>query len=230
MKAVFFDAGHTLIASRPDVAGIYRQAAEACGVVLDSPEDVVSVLRTVYSETTARVMKTAVNDEADKDMWRCITRDVYDALPEMRGVAYEPWFEHIHDVFVNPDTWHPYEETADVLDSLRALRLRLAVISNWSSNLPHILEHIGLAEYFDDTVVSCIEGFRKPDPQLFEVALKRLGIAPQDALHVGDTLEDDVLGAADAGIRGVLVDRGGHATHDCTIIRDLRGVLDIIQG
>ena len=95
---------------------------------------------------------------------------------------------------------------------LRALRdagCRLAVVSNWDAALSDVLGALGLLPFFDVVVASAPEGRSKPDPELFRRALDRLGVAPGDAVHVGDSEEHDVLGARAAGVEPVLLRRGG---------------------
>jgi putative hydrolase of the HAD superfamily len=95
---------------------------------------------------------------------------------------------------------------------LRTLRRRYAValVSNFD-HPPHVhrvLSRYGLAEAFDAIVVSAEIGAKKPDPRIFEVALERTGVRPDEAVHVGDT-DDDAQGASRAGIRPILIRRSG---------------------
>ncbi len=88
-------------------------------------------------------------------------------------------------------------------------RVRLALCSNWSwtPSALAILEDAGLREHFDALAISHDVGLRKPRPEIFEAALAGLGVAPAEALHVGDNLAADVVGAAALGIRTVWVTR-----------------------
>lgn len=98
----------------------------------------------------------------------------------------------------------------DAVRALRQLRRagrRLAVVSNWDCSLPEVLAATGLAEHVDAVVASAAVGAAKPDPAIFAAALAALGVEPQRALHVGDTLELDVRGAQAAGIDAVLLRR-----------------------
>jgi putative hydrolase of the HAD superfamily len=77
--------------------------------------------------------------------------------------------------------------------------LRLAVVANWDVALPEYLEDIGLAQYFATIVTSGEAGAPKPDPRIFELALERLAVRPDEALHIGDS-EADEEGARAAGM------------------------------
>jgi putative hydrolase of the HAD superfamily len=72
-----------------------------------------------------------------------------------------------------------------------------------------VLERTGLGGLLDGVVTSASAGARKPDPAIFAPALELAGCDPEEALHVGDTPEEDVDAARAAGIRVLLVDRDG---------------------
>jgi putative hydrolase of the HAD superfamily len=106
-----------------------------------------------------------------------------------------------------------FDAYPDAIPALRELRdrgLRLVAVSNWDCSLPAVLERCGLGELLDGAVSSAVAGARKPDPAIFEPALELAGCEPDEALHVGDTREEDVEGARAAGIRPLLIDRDGN--------------------
>jgi putative hydrolase of the HAD superfamily len=105
--------------------------------------------------------------------------------------------------------FEPYPEVAGVLRELRVRGHALVVVSNWDCSLPGWLEGAGLRDLLDDVVSSAAVGAAKPDPAIFAAALERADARPEDAVHVGDSLEKDVAGARAAGIRPVLVYRDG---------------------
>lgn len=102
-----------------------------------------------------------------------------------------------------------YPDALPALNGLRERGLRLVTVSNWDCSLPRVLEGCGLGGMLDATVTSAETGSRKPDPEIFRRALEIVGCGPEEALHVGDTAEEDVVGARAAGIRPLLIDRGG---------------------
>lgn len=81
--------------------------------------------------------------------------------------------------------------------------LRLGLCSNFShaATARAVLAQCGLAEHLDGVVISEELGFRKPRPEIFGSVADALGVAPEETLHVGDRLGDDVAGAAAAGMR-----------------------------
>ena len=103
---------------------------------------------------------------------------------------------------------------ADVRPSLVAARSRgqrLVVVSNWDVSLHGVLRALELEPLLDGIITSAGAGARKPAPAIFEQALALAGAGPEEAIHVGDSLDEDVAGARDAGIEPVLVRRDGGA-------------------
>ena len=91
---------------------------------------------------------------------------------------------------------------ADALEQLSTRGLPLGVVSNWDSELPVILERLGIGGYFRAVVTSARAGSPKPAPRIFELALERLDVPAERAVHVGDDPADEA-GARAAGMRFV---------------------------
>jgi putative hydrolase of the HAD superfamily len=125
--------------------------------------------------------------------------------------------------------FRPYPEAPAALARLRALNLRLVVVSNWDVSLHAVLSTTGLAPLVDAAISSAEAGAAKPDPHIFARALTLAGgIAPSAALHVGDTVAADVDGARAAGIRPILVVRdGAPPPPDVAVLRDLQGLPEL---
>ncbi|MGH2983539.1 MAG: HAD family hydrolase [Solirubrobacterales bacterium] len=102
-----------------------------------------------------------------------------------------------------------YPDAVPALTGLRERGLRLAAVSNWDCSLGRVLERCGLAGLLAGAVSSAEAGARKPDPAIFGAALELVGCEPAEALHVGDTREEDLAGARATGIRALLLDRHG---------------------
>ncbi len=102
-----------------------------------------------------------------------------------------------------------FADAPPALASLRARGLTLICVSNWDVSLGGVLERCGLGDAFNGVVTSAGCGHRKPDPAIFAPALELARCSPEQALHVGDTPEEDAAAAAAAGIRCLLIDRGG---------------------
>ncbi len=105
--------------------------------------------------------------------------------------------------------YEKFPETDETLHSLKNRGFKIILITNSPPNSKKALTDLELSDYFDKTVFSCDVGILKPDKQIFLHALKNFDIAPQDALMVGDSLEKDIMGAIDAGLDAILIDRTG---------------------
>ncbi len=88
----------------------------------------------------------------------------------------------------------------DLLERLKDEGYSLAVISNNDGNTVEKCEEVGIKDYFDQIFDSTVLGLVKPDPRIFEYAAERCGVAPSEAVHVGDMLGSDVMGGRDAGL------------------------------
>lgn len=95
----------------------------------------------------------------------------------------------------------------DVVPVLGKLARQYALIALSNGNA--CIERVGLARYFRFALNAAEAGAGKPDPRMFQLALVRLGEPPQAMLHVGDHPEHDVLGAHNAGVRAVWINRAG---------------------
>jgi putative hydrolase of the HAD superfamily len=118
-----------------------------------------------------------------------------------------------------------FPDAGSLLAGLELAGVPVAVVSNWDYSLRGTLAGLGL-EF--DAIVTCGEtGVRKPDPRIFLEALGRLGVAPADALHIGDRDGTDGVGARAAGIDVRIVDRTGAVPGRDTIaaLTDVLGLL-----
>lgn len=148
------------------------------------------------------------------------------------GVADDGLAARLNAVYLQhrfADT-RPYDDVLPTLDALHG-RYRLGLLSNGNS----YPERCGLPDRFDFVVFSQDQGFEKPDRRLFEIALAHAGCAPEELLHVGDSLTNDVAGAQGAGVRSVWLNRDGreNATavqpdFEVTSLTELLGICDAL--
>jgi putative hydrolase of the HAD superfamily len=136
----------------------------------------------------------------------------------------------LREAFRDPASWRVFDEVVPVLAALRHEGARLAIVSNWDSSLPALLDRLHLASWFDVVVVSHLEGMEKPRPELFLRAVARLRGATGEALHVGDAPELDEAGAQAAGIASVIVDRRARLGAGRATIPDLSTLPAIARG
>jgi putative hydrolase of the HAD superfamily len=126
-----------------------------------------------------------------------------------------------------------FEDTIDCLDWLAAAGVRLAAVTNASGAHQRVkLADLGIAGYFETVVVAGEVGCAKPDPVIFHTACARLGVLPDETVHVGDRLACDARGAHDAGLHGVWLDRarGQHSDHNVHVLHTLSELPELLIG
>jgi putative hydrolase of the HAD superfamily len=214
-RVIFFDAAGTLFHLPRGVGWHYRDVARRHGA--DLSEDALNKAFRAAWETMPRPAETRVpREDDDLGWWRAVVfrvLDDCDAGGEMDRAAF---FEELWSEFVKPGVWELYPETHDVLSAL-AGRFRLGVVSNFDSRLRGILPQLGIEEFFDDMVISSEVGADKPSPLIFEEALRRFTVRPEEAMHVGDDVAD-WNGACAAGLQVFELRRPSNSLRDLSAL------------
>ncbi|HQR44920.1 MAG TPA: HAD-IA family hydrolase [Thermoanaerobaculia bacterium] len=225
IRAVFFDAGQTLLDADPPVEAVYRDAFAAWGVTAEAGDVHLAVHETWRDVAVlrARGEESWTIGGGEASFWRRFVAEVFSRVGggELPDAMLAGLVRH----FRQACHWRVYAEVPAVLEALRAGGLKLLVVSNWDSSLPPLLSELGLAPFFDDVVVSALVGKSKPSRGIFEEALGRAGVAAGEALHVGDSLHDDYDGARAAGLAALLVDRHGRAPAGVEAVASLEEIL-----
>ena len=213
LRAVFFDAGNTLIRLDYDVIA---QALALEGIDVES-----SAVR--RAECRARVRLDPLladrSTEGD-DVFRAYTRFAFEGLGAPSEAA-ERALARLHDRA--RDLWRiPDPQAFWVLEALRGRGYRLGVISNSNGTVEALLKQAGLAPFLDVILDSGRVGVEKPDPRIFRMALETVGARPQEAVHIGDLYSVDIVGAKGAGLHAILLDPiGAWGDVNCLKARDL---------
>lgn len=79
----------------------------------------------------------------------------------------------------------------------------LVLVTNFYGNMNSVLKEFGIDRYFAGIVESAVEGVRKPNPDIFRLAVNRLGVLPADAVMIGDSLSKDILPAMEVGCKTI---------------------------
>ena len=238
ISVAFFDAAGTLFDVKGSVAEIYLRHGEKYGVK-QGPEARAAVnaaFHRAFSEAPPPVF--AVRDPAEikrceRLWWFDIVHSVFYRVGMFEG--FDQYFEEVFDAFGGPGYWSLYPETISVLKRLRDQRVEIGIISNFDSRLFTILRGLGLTDLVDTVTIASLAHAAKPSPKIFEAALEKHAADPLEAVHVGDSLRDDVAGAAAAGLHAVHVNRpGGRPVvgHSITghSIRSLEELLEVVQS
>jgi len=112
----------------------------------------------------------------------------------------------MEDVFLS-EGLEVYPDVVRAVTALASRGYKMGVVSNWPATLESTLQQFGLGRFFPVIVASGTVGYAKPHPHIFRIAADRMGVDPQDVLYVGDSVEQDVMGARAAGMNVVLLDR-----------------------
>jgi putative hydrolase of the HAD superfamily len=232
IRAVSFDLGGTLLVMRRD--RIFRK------VLLEEGRDIsLEAVHSAYLKVEPWWLSTygskTMTPEETNEAYRDLDAKIFMALFPIEGHASADrisklvrtrWPEIEKTV---PPQLYPDAEPA--LKRLRAGGYSLVLTSNAPPDTYRVVEELGLTKYIDNVVISGLVGYTKPHPEIFRIALSRAGVAPDQAIHVGDLYESDVVGARNAGLQGVLIDREGiRSGLDCPLIRSLDEVYGLVSG
>ena len=226
-KAVFFDAGETLVHPEPSFVELFREVLKEEGLEV-TPERIRAQLHVIADRFTRAAEAGEVWSTADRS--RAWWSEVYRAFLEALDLPYTPALaQRLYATFTDHANYGAFPDAVPTLERLQAEGLTLAVISNFEEWLEGLLETLDLTRFFDVRVISGVEGIEKPDPRIFLLALERTGIAPQDAAYVGDSPDFDVAPARAVGMRGVLIDRRDrYPDHDGPRLRSLEELPDLL--
>ncbi len=122
--------------------------------------------------------------------------------------------------------WTTFDDTVPALRRARAAGLAVALLTNGDEGHQRLkLNKLGLADEIDVLIASSMLPAGKPDPRAFRCAVERINVDANQALMIGDSLENDVRGALSAGLDAVLLDR--HNTHHDTHVTRVRSLHDL---
>jgi putative hydrolase of the HAD superfamily len=220
LQAVVFDVDFTIARPGPDLGPDgYRRLGERYGLDLD-PARYEDARRSALAD-----LHRHPELDHDEEIWVLFTQRIIEGMGgrgDTYGCAVEmtrAW-EHAHHFDL-------FDDVLPTLDALRERGLRLGLLSNTARDLQLFVEHHGLA--VDAVLTSRLHGKTKPHEAIFLRMLELLDVRPDEAAMVGDTLEDDVEGARNVGMRAVLVDRDGRYPEVEQRLSDLRGLLPFLM-
>jgi putative hydrolase of the HAD superfamily len=210
LQAVLLDYGHTLVDyARPEAELLeaYHRVNQRLEVELEcevpQAAELLRALSVGIDEVVARSYAEGSEQEVDFGA-------LYDQALAGLGLgvseATKAWA-----MLEEQRAWikglQPSPHAAPVLQELRGRGLKLCIVSNAAYPAPAMREHLrelGLLPIFDATVYSSEIGIRKPNRAIYDAALQRIGVAPEQAVFVGDRIREDVRGPRAVGIDTVL--------------------------
>jgi putative hydrolase of the HAD superfamily len=207
-RALLLDALGTLVELPPPAPALRSELAGRFGVEVGLA-DAERAMRAEIAFYRAR-FDDAWDLAALGELRRQCATVMRDALPSSAALQLRSaGIDELVSALLAALRFRAYPDAAPALRAARERGLRLVVASNWDVALPEVLERIGLAQLLDGVISSAMVGARKPAAAPFAAALELAGVGPSEALHVGDSVAEDVEGALAAGIAAVLIDRKG---------------------
>jgi len=230
IKAVFFDAGNTLLLPHPSVE-------EVCVEVLASRghRPPLEDLRRGMERAERYYEKRYWSDDsfwASEVKAAAMWSEMYALAVAEAGVEDSSTMGRLlYDEFGRGDRWALFPDVLPAMQELHGMGMRMGIVSNWDARLPGLCHHLGLSRYLDFVISSANLGQIKPEASIFRSALGRVDVEAAAAVHVGDHYYADVLGARTAGIYPVLLDRWEWSSNpDCTVITSLIELPELVRS
>jgi putative hydrolase of the HAD superfamily len=229
MRVVFFDAAGTLLRVKGSVGQVYLDHARKYGVRV-SEDALQQAFQRAFAD--APPLAFLVSDPSEiKTCERLWWFDVVHNVFYRTGMFedFDKYFDEVFSYFASPQAWELYPETLQTLQALDERGLELGIVSNFDSRLYEILLGLGIDRFFESVTLSSSAGAAKPSLQIFKRALAKHGVSAGEALHIGDSLREDVQGASAAGIKAVLLHRDEEAVSGVETIRNLTEVISLVD-
>ena len=228
IKAVFFDLYHTLVRYEPPREELQSKALKDLGIDV-KPEalrrPLVAADEFIYQE----IARCPLSKRSDEDKMALYMQYERVMLREAGVEASEQLVLGLLGKMREVDMkLVPFDDVVPALTDLKDRGLTLGLISNVEKDITPLLNKLGLSALLQVVVTSLDAGFGKPQPEIFQAALKMAGIQASEAIYVGDQYQVDIGGANKAGMKGVLLDRGGYMeeTADCPRVQSLSQIVE----
>ena len=217
IKGILFDYGHTLVWF-PHYNKIH----------LVSARNIQKKLRTLGVFVEVSKIQTVIEEFAHQKSYRCPRieeefRNILSVLgvknythDDLREIIHLHWQPYIQDARSRKDA-------SELLERLKSRRFKLGIVANiWSGGMDPALEKLGLRRFFETTVASVDVGFKKPSAEIFQPALKHLGLVAEEVMMVGDNPLSDIQGAHDIGMCTVRLMRGPNRIEPDAVTPDFK--------
>ncbi len=228
IKAVFFDLYHTLVTYDPPQEELEARALKDFGINADPAvfrRPLVIADEFIYQEIARRPLRYRSQEEK-----LALYAQYQEILLKEAGIKYDK--KLVLGVLGKAQQFKMnlvlFDDVAPALTDLKGRGLILGLISNIEQDITGTLQRLGLPSWLAVVVTSQDAGSNKPQPEIFQEALRRAGVSPSEAIYIGDQYQVDVLGARGAGMKGILLDRRGYyeAITDCPRIGSLNELVE----
>ncbi len=240
IKAIIFDLDDTLLWDKKSVKESFRavclEAEEKTGVFHEVFEETVrEEARQLYSKLDIFPFTKKIGINPFEGLWGTFTDKTDIGFRQMNAVIFDyqqnAWTNALrkHDIFdesygkylaerfryFRKKLPFLYEDTMDVLIELKK-DYRLFLLTNGSPTLQNEKLEMSpqLVPFFEYILVSGAFGVGKPDPSIFEHALRLLSVTKEEAIMIGDNLNTDILGSNRVGMKNIWINRDGQTNSD----------------
>lgn len=209
IKAIFFDWFNTLARYEPPREELHSQALKEFGVER-SPEEILPGVLAADSYFFEENANSPVEKRGPKRRAEVYAHYQQIVLAKA-GVETDQELlakvmKKIGELFEGT-TWALFDDVLSTLKILKQQNFILGLLTNLAKDMGPICRKVGLESYLDFVVTSEEAGADKPNPPIFQAALRQAKVDASEAIHVGDQYKIDVVGARGVGINPILIDR-----------------------
>ncbi len=230
VRAVLLDAVGTLMRPEPPVAVAYHAAGRRFGSRL-SQQEIAERFQIAFNKQEASdcrlldapakacaandspFVRRATDEQHERRRWQCIVADVFHDVEDAGGELFEVLWNH----FAQSKHWSLFDDVASTWRDLQRRGLTIGIASNFDQRLVNICCEMEPLNHCRHIFWSADIGYPKPRREFFHTVAQRLELTPEQILLVGDSRENDYLGAQAAGWHALLLDRASGQSHDGTI-------------
>lgn len=233
LRLVTFDLYDTLVEADPPRWQRYARAAERSGLggSLDAFERADRAAEDFYTIENGR---RPIRDRSPEEV--SAFRIAYTArYLDLAGLRHDDETartvrEHVEQAVADSGwNYRVFDDVEPALTMLAEAGVQRAVVSNADRDVTEFCLHMGFARQMDLIVTSALVGWEKPDPRTFHAALDPLGVAPEDALHIGDQALSDVSGSRVIGMQAAIIDRYDRHREDEHPALRVRSLTDLAE-
>jgi putative hydrolase of the HAD superfamily len=203
IKAIYIDTGNTIrtvVKDKPFQDHAQQKIVELVGV-REAPDAFCRKLDERYEVYKKKAKETRIQ-ATEKDLWTHWLLEEFpaDKIEPLAGKLTRLWLDQSGRRLIRPDV----KKTVAELNK-RGYLLGIIANSVSETEIPDWLKAEGLSEYFKEIVLSSLFGQRKPDPEIFAEAARRMNVSPAQCAYVGDNPSRDISGAREAGFGKVII-------------------------
>ncbi len=231
IKAVFFDLYQTLVHYQPSQEELEAAALKNLGI--DTTADtlrhpMLTANEFIYQQIAKKLLSRRSREETMAlytEYQRIVLKEAGIAADEKIVMSLLGMMQQAKMDLVL------FDDVIAALDNLKKRSFKLGLISNIEQNMNETLDRLGLSARLDIIVTSQDAGFTKPKLEIYQYALNKAGVKPEEAVYIGDQYQVDIVGAKGAGMQGILIDRDNYYQEklDCPKLKSLKDLGDYFK-